>query len=84
MIASPGDIVSERSIIRDAVYEWNAVHSKSRNIVLPPIGWESHLSPEMGGSPQEIINKQISSPKKPEIKEMPASEYDKQVWFNRL
>lgn len=59
MIASPGDVASERSIIRDVIYEWNAVHSKSRNIVLLPIGWESHSSPEMGASPQEIINNQI-------------------------
>ena len=59
MIASPGDVASERSIIRDVIYEWNAVHSTSRNIVLLPIGWESHSSPEMGGSPQEIINNQI-------------------------
>lgn len=59
MIASPGDVASERVIIRDVIYEWNAVHSASRNIVLLPIGWESHSSPEMGGSPQTIINRQI-------------------------
>ena len=59
MIASPGDVASERSIIRDVIYEWNTVHSESRNIVLLPIGWESHSSPEMGSSPQEIINNQI-------------------------
>jgi hypothetical protein len=59
MIASPGDVASERTIIRDVIYEWNAVHSKARNIVLLPVGWESHSSPEMGGSPQEIINNQI-------------------------
>jgi len=59
MIASPGDVASERSIIRDVIYEWNAVHSSSRNIVLLPVGWESHSSPEMGGKPQEIINHQV-------------------------
>lgn len=59
MIASPGDVASERSIARDVVYEWNAVHSNARKIVLLPIGWESHSSPEMGGSPQAIINNQI-------------------------
>lgn len=59
MIASPGDVASERAIIRDVIYEWNAVHSQSRNIVLLPIGWESHSSPEMGSSPQTIINEQI-------------------------
>lgn len=59
MIASPGDVASERSIIRDVIYEWNAVHSRNRNIVLLPVGWESHSSPEMGERPQEIINNQI-------------------------
>jgi len=59
MIASPGDVASERSIIRNTIYEWNAVHSKKRSIVLLPISWESHSSPEMGDSPQEIINNQI-------------------------
>ena len=59
MIASPEDVACERSIFRDVVYEWNAVNSEARNIVLLPGGWESHSSPEMGISPQEIINNQI-------------------------
>lgn len=59
MIATPGDVASERAIIRDVIYEWNAVHSRTRKIVLLPIGWESHSSPEMGASPQSIINNQI-------------------------
>jgi len=59
MIASPGDVASERAIIRDVIYEWNAVHSNIRKIVLLPIGWESHSSPEMGASAQAIINKQV-------------------------
>jgi len=59
MIASPGDVASERTIVRDVIYEWNAVNSNARKIVLLPIGWESHSSPEMGASPQAIINKQI-------------------------
>lgn len=59
MIASPGDVASERAIVRDTVYEWNAVHSIVRNIVLLPIGWETHSTPEMGAPPQAIINKQV-------------------------
>lgn len=59
MIASPGDVASERAIIRDVVYEWNAVHSNARKIVLLPIGWESHSSPEMGATAQSIINSQV-------------------------
>ena len=59
MIASPGDVASERSIVRDVIYEWNAVNSNARKIVLLPVGWESHSSPEMGSKPQAIINHQI-------------------------
>ncbi len=59
MIASPGDVASERAIIREVIYEWNAVNSPSKSIVLLPVGWESHSSPEMGGSAQQIINEQI-------------------------
>ena len=61
MIASPSDVPSERNIVREIVYEWNAVHSQSRQIVLLPVGWETHSSPEMGGRAQEILNNQILS-----------------------
>ncbi|NLI41842.1 MAG: DUF4062 domain-containing protein [Caldisericales bacterium] len=59
MIASPGDVVKERGIIRDALAKWNAVNSESRGIVLLPVGWETHSTPEMGDHPQKILNKQI-------------------------
>lgn len=59
MIASPGDVASERSIVREVIYEWNAIHSHSRKMVLLPVGWESHSSPEMGNRPQETINKKL-------------------------
>ena len=59
MIASPGDVASERNIIREVIYEWNTIHSQTRKIVLMPVGWETHSSPEMGDRPQAIINKQV-------------------------
>ncbi len=59
LIASPGDVGTERNIARDVVYEWNASHSKARKIVLQPIGWETHSHPSMGGRAQGILNKQI-------------------------
>lgn len=59
MIASPGDVASERAIVRDVVYEWNAVNSGARKIVLLPVGWETHSSPEMGAPAQQIINRQV-------------------------
>ena len=59
MIASPGDVQAERNIIRKVVHEWNSVHSFTRQIVLLPVGWETHSTPLMGEGPQEIINAQV-------------------------
>lgn len=59
MIASPGDVDDERQVVRDTVHEWNAVHARDRAIVLLPVGWETHATPEMGDRPQAIINKQL-------------------------
>ena len=59
MIASPSDVAQERRIVRRVIEEWNAVHSEDRHVVLMPVGWETHSSPEMGAHPQTIINKQV-------------------------
>jgi hypothetical protein len=39
--------------------EWNAIHSEKSKLVLLPVGWESHSAPEMGETPQSIINKTV-------------------------
>jgi hypothetical protein len=59
MIASPGDVQTERNIVREVVHEWNATNSASRKAVLLPIGWETHSSPLMGAQLQAIINWQV-------------------------
>jgi len=59
MIATPSDVANERQLIRETVHEWNYVHSEDRDLVLLPVGWESHSSPTMGDRPQAIINKQV-------------------------
>lgn len=59
MIASPGDVPQERTLVRDVIHEWNVVHAEDRGIVLQPVGWETHTSPQMGDRPQAIINKQV-------------------------
>lgn len=59
MIASPSDVAEERQLVRDAIYEWNAIHSKQFGVMLNPVGWETHVAPEMGNRPQEIINTRI-------------------------
>lgn len=59
MIASPGDVATERQIIREVLFEWNSMHSEDKELVLLPIGWDTHSPPQMGDRPQAIINKQI-------------------------
>lgn len=59
MIASPGDVEQERRIAREVIHDWNDLHSEQSGIVLLPISWETHSSPEMGEHPQAIINKQV-------------------------
>src|SRR5438093_13518879 len=59
MIASPSDVSGERQVIRNVLQEWNYAHSEDKNIVLMPVGWESHSTPSMGERPQGIINKRV-------------------------
>ena len=60
MIASPSDVMIERSIVREVINEWNYVHSMSRRAVLMPTGWETHSTPELGSqTAQELINTRI-------------------------
>lgn len=59
MIASPSDVPGERAAIRQMLADWNVIHSERRGIVLLPIGWETHSSPQMGQHPQKILNEQI-------------------------
>jgi len=59
MIASPGDVASERQIAKQVIHDWNDIHSLDRGTVLLPISWETHASPAMGDRAQAIINKQI-------------------------
>lgn len=59
IIASPSDVAEERKIVREVIAEWNAVNASERSLVLLPIGWETHSSPELSGRPQQIINDRL-------------------------
>jgi hypothetical protein len=59
MTASPGDVAHERQIIRDVIHEWNSINSEASELVLMPVGWESHASPKMGHRAQALINEQV-------------------------
>jgi Domain of unknown function (DUF4062) len=59
MIASPGDVTEERKAVTEAIYSWNDANASARGLVLLPVKWETHSTPQMGGHPQEIINRQL-------------------------
>jgi hypothetical protein len=59
MIASPGDVADEREAIRAVVHDWNDVNASASKVVLSPVGWETHSSPELGARPQELINSRL-------------------------
>lgn len=59
MIASPSDVARERVVARDAIWEWNAINAADRQLVLLPIGWETHSSPSMAKTAQATINSQV-------------------------
>jgi len=59
MIASPSDVPTERNLARTVIHEWNAIHSRSRGIMLHPLGWETHSHPSMEDKAQNVITNQI-------------------------
>lgn len=59
MIASPSDVHEYRALARDVIHDWNFVHSTEASAVLMPVGWETHSSPELGSSPQDLINDRV-------------------------
>ena len=59
MIASPGDVSEERDVIRGTLHDWNDINSVNSRIMLAPVGWDSHSSPELGTRPQELINNRV-------------------------
>ncbi len=58
-IASPGDVKEEREIVTKEVYRWNNAHASSRILILQPVKWETHSTPQLGAPPQDVLNEQI-------------------------
>ncbi len=59
MIASPGDVEEERKAVTKEILRWNDANASSRKLVLLPIKWETHSTPQQGDHPQAIINRQL-------------------------
>jgi hypothetical protein len=59
MVVSPKHCDRQRTLIRALIHEQNVMHSQHRNLVLLPVGWDTHSAPLMGERAQEIINRQV-------------------------
>jgi len=58
MIASPEDVAEERRIVTGAIYRWNDTNASIRRLVLLPIKWETHSTPQLGVPAHTVINRQ--------------------------
>ena len=43
----------------EGFHEWNYINAQDRELVLIPVGWDTHSTPTMGDRPQAIINKDV-------------------------
>jgi hypothetical protein len=59
MIASPGDVADERMVVTGEIHRWNDANALARKLVLLPVKWETHSTPQQGDHPQAIINRQL-------------------------
>jgi hypothetical protein len=59
LIASPSDLAEERATATNAINDWNDQHATAEGIVLLPVKWETHATPQSGVRPQEAINRQL-------------------------
>lgn len=59
MLASPSDVADELEIAREVISAWNAAHTLKTGVILEPVHWQTHATPEMGDRPQAILNRQI-------------------------
>jgi hypothetical protein len=58
LIASPGDTVNERRVVREVIEDWNSLNGEL-GVLLQPMMWERDATPELGDRPQGIINHQL-------------------------
>jgi len=59
MIGSPSDMPEERQAATEAINEWNGQHAVAERVVLLPVKWETHSTPQSNIRPQQAINEQM-------------------------
>jgi hypothetical protein len=58
-VASPGDVMDERSALEQVVRELNLTWSDTLHIRLELIRWETHATPGLGIDAQDVVNRSI-------------------------
>jgi hypothetical protein len=58
-VASPSDVGEERAILEEIVAELNLTWSRTLQLRIELVRWETHVTPGIGGYPQQVINRQI-------------------------
>jgi hypothetical protein len=58
LIASPGDLETERDTVDEVIRHWNSSH-RATGIFLQSLRWELDAVPELGDRTQGVINKQL-------------------------
>jgi hypothetical protein len=59
LIISPSDVETERDAVEEGIRWWNAHGGAGLDVRVEPVRWESHARPELGGTAQGQINKQL-------------------------
>jgi hypothetical protein len=60
LVASPSDLMPERSRLEDVIRELNLAWSSSLGIRMELVRWETHAAPAIGLDPQQVINEQLA------------------------
>lgn len=59
-VASPGDVIDERIALESIISELNRTWSRTLNLRLELIKWETDIHPSFGAYPQDVINRQLN------------------------
>jgi len=59
LLISPNDVAPERDAVTNLVQYWNAQIGVGLDARIELVRWESHATPDMSDSPQNVINAQL-------------------------
>jgi hypothetical protein len=59
LVASPSDVLTGRDTVESAINRWNIDNASDAGVVLLPVRWETSATAEIGGAPQDVINRQL-------------------------